>query len=78
MIQVHKLVCENIWIIGMHGATIKAIKGAPNFKILTEISSQLWEFFVFEDFINLFSLISLHVIKFSAWERGLQNLKHII
>jgi len=54
------------------------IKGVPNFKILTGISSQLWEFFVFKDFIILFNLISLGVIKFNVWDRVLQNLKHII
>jgi hypothetical protein len=35
-------------------------------------------FFVFKDFIDLFKLIGLHVNKFYVWERGLQNLKHII
>jgi hypothetical protein len=54
------------------------IKAARNFIILTEISSYLWEFFVFKDLVIFLNIISVSVIKCNVWERVLKNLKHII
>jgi len=51
------------------------IQGAIYFKILIDISSCPWEFFVFKDLI-IFSISC--IIKFNVWERVFKNLKHII
>jgi hypothetical protein len=44
MIQVHMLVCENSWIIEMHGATIKVLgsilKGQDSFENGTDSLSR--------------------------------------
>jgi hypothetical protein len=54
------------------------IRGQTDFKILTEISSYPWEFFVFKDFVIFFNIVTLRVIKCNVWERVFKNLKHII
>jgi hypothetical protein len=51
------------------------IQGALYFKILTDISSYLSEFFVIKDLI-IFSISC--IIRFHVWERVFKNLKHII